>query len=150
MKSIPFVKISKEFLIENYNVFKELSKQIENDYWTLENYLYELPLKWELSEAYILNKQIAGFNIASHKQDHFYIHRIVVSKKYHNRGIGKALIFSLINKAKSNNIKSISLKVAIHNTKAFNFYLKLGFKKVDETQNYADPRISSYILQLNF
>lgn len=57
---------------------------------------------------------------------------IGTSKKYRSKGIGKHLIDMMINVVKSRGYNKIQLEVYKTNTKAFDFYKKLGFSLVEE------------------
>lgn len=55
---------------------------------------------------------------------------ISVKKEYWGIGVGYAVMNELIEFAKSNNIKNISLGVKASNNKAINLYKKCGFKEI--------------------
>lgn len=61
---------------------------------------------------------------------------ISVKKDYWGIGIGNAVMNELIQFAKNNNIKSISLGVKATNNKAFNLYKKCGFEEIGRHKNY--------------
>ncbi len=147
-EEIKLIPLDKEIVIKNYKTLSLVSKQIEGDYWTLENYLTELPMKWKLSEVCLMGSDIIGFNIASLREECFHIHRIVVSENHQNLGVGSLMINSLVEKAKMHKVTSISLKVSTLNKKAFQFYLKRGFINTGISQNQVNPEISSFILKL--
>lgn len=137
--------INKQFIVDNYLVFSRLSEQLEGDYWTIEEYLKELPFKWKLSEVCITETgNILGFLIASMKIDSFYIHRFVVDFSYQKKGIGSCLLDSLLSKSIKYNAKTISLKVATNNIIAYNYYIKKGFNKIGTVQNIKDPKNLSF------
>ena len=95
----------------------------------LQNYLNGGPIKiWKLSTSKIL-----GFVIFYQVKDEIEIIQICVIKSYQRKNYGS----SIINKIKNiNGIRKIFLEVSVENTKAVNFYLKNGFKKIGIRKAY--------------
>lgn len=60
--------------------------------------------------------------------------RVMVDDDYTGMGIGKYLVNSMINEAKSLNQKGILITADDFNTKAINLYTSLGFVKIGEKQ----------------
>ena len=61
---------------------------------------------------------------------------ISVKREYWGIGVGYAVMSELIEFAKNNNIKNISLGVKASNNKAFNLYKKFGFEEVGRHKNF--------------
>lgn len=61
---------------------------------------------------------------------------ISVKKEYWGIGVGYAVMNELIEFAKNNNIKNISLGVKASNNKAFNLYRKCGFKEIGRHKDF--------------
>ena len=95
----------------------------------LQNYFNGGPIKiWKLSTSKIL-----GFVIFYQVKDEIEIIQICVIKSYQRKNYGS----SIINKIKNiNGIRKIFLEVSVENTKAINFYLKNGFKKIGIRKAY--------------
>jgi ribosomal-protein-alanine N-acetyltransferase len=116
----------------------EMSAQLKDDYWTAEHYLTELPKKWKLSFVVIKNERLAGFMIVSDKGEAHHLHRIVVSKSFQKKGIGKTLLSKLKEDAIRDCKKELTLKVHSTNTEAIKLYEKIGFVKSGKSdQNYS-------------
>ena len=94
-----------------------------------ENYLNEDTIKiWKIS-----TQKIIGFVIFYHVKDEIEIIKIGIMKSCQRKNYGS----SIINKIKKlNNIRKIFLEVSVENTKAINFYLKNGFKKIGIRKAY--------------
>ena len=94
-----------------------------------ENYLNEDTIKiWKIS-----TQKIIGFVIFYHLKDEIEIIQIGIKKACQRKNYGS----SIINKIKKlNNIRKIFLEVSVENTKAINFYLKNGFKKIGIRKAY--------------
>lgn len=61
---------------------------------------------------------------------------IAVSEKHYGKKYGNKMITELINRAKSEKIRSIELTVDIQNTKAINLYKKNNFRIKNKTSKY--------------
>ena len=94
-----------------------------------ENYFKEETIKiWKIS-----TKKIIGFVIFYHVGDEIEIIQIGIIKSCQRKNYG-SLIVNKIKKLK--NIRKIFLEVSVENTKAINFYLKNGFKKIGIRKAY--------------
>ena len=94
-----------------------------------ENYFKEDTIKiWKIS-----TQKIIGFVIFYHVRDEIEIIQIGIMKACQRKNYG-SLIVNKIKKLK--NIRKIFLEVSVENTKAINFYLKNGFKKIGIRKAY--------------
>ena len=94
-----------------------------------ENYFKEDTIKiWKIS-----TQKIIGFVIFYHFRDEIEIIHIGIMKSCQRQYYG-SLIVNKIKKLK--NIRKIFLEVSVENTKAINFYLKNGFKKIGIRKAY--------------
>ena len=116
----------KKLLPELLNIGRDL----EWDTWNKENFIMDMPHKWELSFTCWINDLIVAYAIISKKQEEqMYIHRFMIDERFRGKGLGKKIIeFILKNKAES--IKEISLRVHQKNTLAQEFYKKMDFISV--------------------
>lgn len=106
----------------------DLDKYVSSLCWSEDNFLLELPGKWELSYLVISKNKIVAFVIASIKGTSYHIHRLGVDPGFQRQGIGRGLLNIITNQALNNSIHSISLKVANDNDNAIKFYELNGFK----------------------
>ena len=81
----------------------------------------------------ILTQKIIGFVIFYHVKDEIEIIQIGIMKACQRKNYGSFIINKI---KKLNNIKKIFLEVSVENTKAINFYLKNGFKKIGIRKAY--------------
>ncbi len=58
----------------------------------------------------------------------YYVSTLAVAPAYRNRGIGRALLEDAARRARDLNISTISLSVMLHNTNAFRFYQREGYR----------------------
>lgn len=68
--------------------------------------------------------------------DDYNIIGIAVDNNYQKKGIGSMLLQKVIEEAKLNNIKSLSLEVDEKNEKAINFYKNKGFEVTNIRKKY--------------
>lgn len=109
--------------------FKRLSRDQLWDYWDYENFIYELPGKWEMSFYLEINNNIIGYCINSIKHDCVWLHHIIIDESFRNRGIGNIILKELERRTKEKTIfKEIGLKVGAENYLAQRFYDKAGFE----------------------
>lgn len=129
-------QLSRKFLEDNINFFRDMLKDIPNEYWNEKNFLADLPRKWDFS-IYVrnLDEKIIGYIIASEKGDTIHIHKFIVDKDFRNQNIGKNLLNYLINLSKKSNKNYITLKVHKENLRAFLFYKRENFKVILESEN---------------
>jgi len=105
----------------------------DNESWTEDAFLSELPLKFEKSMLLMKNDSVIGYAIVSQKAEGAHLHRLAISKDFVLQRLGEYLLETII---KSIGRKSLTLKVNTFNTGAVIFYLKLGFLFVEKNGNY--------------
>ena len=77
--------------------------------------------------VYILNNEILGFIIYEYIYDRIELDYIYVDKEKRGIGIANILMNQMIDFAKENNIKNITLEVNKNNFSAISLYKKYGF-----------------------
>ena len=110
----------------------EIDKEIFNYPTSIkdfENYFEKDTIKiWKIS-----TQKIIGFVIFYHVRDEIEIIQIGIIKSCQRKNYG-SLIVNKIKELKD--IRKIFLEVSVENTKAINFYLKNGFKKIGIRKAY--------------
>lgn len=94
-------------------------------------------LEDKLYEAYRIEKK--GFTILKkgfQAHNSCEIDWLVVAEKYQKQGIGKKLIQYVENRVKKLKFKSIYLYTSVIHKQAIKFYLKQGYKKINEFPDY--------------
>lgn len=76
------------------------------------------------------------------------INNIAVKKEFRGMGFGKMLMNALIEDAKSQNIKAMTLEVRVTNESAIALYKKLGFKEAGIRKNYYSDKEDALIMWL--
>ena len=129
--------LSKNEVRGNLEALKRMSSEIPFDNWELENYLIDLPLKWE-SSLYAVkgSNDLVGFLISSRKGEFMHINRICVSAETQGTGLGKAMINNLMAFARNQSMSRLSLKVHATNSNAISWYQYLDFKVIETINHY--------------
>lgn len=98
--------------------------------WSENQFLANLPLKWELSLVAKLDERVIGFLLASKKDAGAHIHRFVVSKEERGHGVGSNLLkhFHKLLATRNDIRPIITLKVECLNEDAIRFYKANGFR----------------------
>ena len=117
-----------------------------DDFWTYD--ILQEELNNPNSEYFVakLENNILGFAGIWKSVDDVHITDIVVKKSNRQNGIGSKLLEKLIQTAKMQNFKSITLEVNEHNLPAINLYLKYGFKYVGFRKKYYGNKDNAIIM----
>jgi len=106
------------------------------DMWDLDNFLYKLPNKNELSFLLLDKKinKIIGFLIGSSYSDSTHINRIALAPEYRSKGLGVILTDKFISKSKSLGFKKTTLSTLYDKEHDYviKFYEKQGYKLLTE------------------
>lgn len=94
-----------------------------------------------------LGKHVVGYVIFWIREGKGHIIAIAVNSNYRNMHIGSVLLEKTLKIFFSNNINIIGLEVRKSNTYAINFYLKHGFIKVREEDDYYGDGEAAIIMQ---
>lgn len=127
-------KLNKELLVICINEFIEIDKNIPFEpTWTQDNFMVDLPGKWEYSFIAINGVRVVGFSIASVKKIDGkacgYLHRIAISLEFQNKGIGRRLMKALEESLKEAKIELLLCSTKEKNLFAQTFYNNLGYIK---------------------
>lgn len=104
--------------------------------WGQENYLKDLPGKWEVSRAGYMNGQLVGYCLGSVRGGMLWIHRLVVSDKVRGQGIGAEILAEMHLVAERIELNGLILKARMEKAGAVNFYSAHGFRKVCHNNEY--------------
>lgn len=120
------------------SVQMEFGEIYSEEIWNEQNFLFELPGKWDYSKlALDENDKLCGFwiaSISSHPIVGVYTHRVAVKKEYRGCGIAKQMFLDLFSNAKQNGFNRMTLSVSILNDHAIAFYESLGFIKLSNNE----------------
>jgi len=121
--------ITREHMLANVDAYIRVSADVSN--WTEENFLRELPGKWNLSLSIWCQVPIA-YCIMSLQEKAIHIHQFMVDKDYRQLGIGSKLMVA----AKGVAAGRLTLKVSPENSRAIQFYMIHGFATESKQGGY--------------
>lgn len=110
---------------EMYKIHNQVMSEL--DKLTKKNFYDEFNQETRKYFVAILNNKVVGYVGVLDTATDYNIIGIAVGKNYLNCGVGTQLFEYLKNVAKKNCVETISLEVDEMNTKAINFYKKMGF-----------------------
>ena len=122
---------------EEVQILSELEKEIfSEEAWSYSQLLKEFRNKF--SRIWILKteERIIGYLVFRKIEPEIEILRIGIKREYQRKGAGTELMKKLVSFASKEKINKIFLEVKVSNTQAYNFYKKLGFKKLYKRRNY--------------
>jgi len=113
---------------------------IENESFNIHDRFSKEVIKYHIKKShtyvYEYNKSIIAYLIYIPYKKSIRIYSIAVKKNYRNKKIATKLINHIINIAKKQRKKYLSLEVSVLNKIAINFYKKLGFKPIKQLKKY--------------
>jgi ribosomal protein S18 acetylase RimI-like enzyme len=144
-----FRKLDKEYLDDHADEFLSLIKGWKFSEWGKENFLYELPKKWDFSFAVFDGDNLAGFCIASNKiMDAYYIHLIFIAPSQRGKNLGKKMIEHATDISKKAGISKIELRCPETNVEAVDFYTRVGFKEIAKLKDDVSGDVADHYFQL--
>jgi len=123
-------RLDRVTLEERLPEFMQVERDFPEEKWFPENYLKEVPGKWDLSLYYEIDQKVTGFLIGSlmRGQNIATLHRLMVDQNYRDRGIGTILYSEFENLCKERTeINTITLQVRHSNKEAIAFYKRNGY-----------------------
>ena len=143
------IKISK-MTLNDFASIKDILISDFDDFWNTNT--FEEELKNENSYYLVgkINDKIVCFAGIKSVLDDADIMNIVTRKDYRNLGIGSIIFEKIIDYAKQNGIKKLTLEVNEKNLPAIHLYEKFGFKKIATREKYYNNVDNAIIMQLIF
>ena len=120
-----------------------------DDFWNPETLKKELQNNNSHYIVAKINNNIVGFAGIKTVFDEADIMNIVTRKDSRNSSIGSALFSAIIDYAKSNDVKKITLEVNENNLSAIHLYEKFNFIRIAERKKYYNGTDTAIIMQLN-
>jgi ribosomal protein S18 acetylase RimI-like enzyme len=144
-----FQSLHRDFLKAHIGDFISLIEGWKFSDWKEDNFLYELPRKWEFSFAAYDADTLIGFCIASNKiKDVFYIHLIYVDEKARGMNLGRKMLQHAKSIALQNNISKIELRCPETNADAAGFYRHTGFIETALLKDDVSGDVADHYFQL--
>ena len=118
--------------------------------WSRQSLESELDNNNSVFFAAIEDGTVIGYIGMSVVIDEGYIFNVAVDENHRKKGVGSALIDSLVTYGKKNNLCFITLEVRESNTPARSLYSKFGFVKVGERKNYYSSPAENAVLMTKY
>jgi len=122
------------------DVVSKIENECFPDPWPIEEFKSLLDLKPSLAIVYEnldnLDNKIIGYGVAMVFDSYLHIANLAVKDNYRKRGIGSAIVLSLLDYARIENKKLAILEVRGQNMAAINLYKKIGFKESGNKKLY--------------
>lgn len=143
-----FIQLTRNFAEKKSDELLNLLNEWTYLNWNIENILYNLPNKWDLSYVLYINDKIAGLYIGSEKiQGKFYLHLLYVSEKFRGQNIGVYLFNHIKSIAKKRTLIQIELRCPESNVKALKFYEREGCTVMDKIKDDVSGSEADYYLK---
>jgi [ribosomal protein S18]-alanine N-acetyltransferase len=99
--------------------------------------------------AVIEYRRIAGYIVARETAGELHINNVAVREQYRRRGIGRALLGSVLEEGRRLSVKTAFLEVRSGNLAAQRLYEDCGFKAIARRSNYySDPTEDAVVMSL--
>ena len=119
--------------------------------WSRQSIENELQNENSLFFAATENGEVIGYIGMNFVIDEGYIYNVAVDEQHRGKGVGSALIRTLVTHCKKENFAFLTLEVRESNTAARSLYSHFGFIKVGERKNYySDPTENAVLMTLYF
>lgn len=118
--------------------------------WTRDQLATQLSGDRHVFLAAELDGQVAGYVGMMYVLDEGYISNVAVGGEFRRRGIGDALIASLLSRCESLGLVFVTLEVRRSNAPARALYEKHGFVAVGERRNYYEQPREDAVLMTKF
>ena len=142
------VNLTPEYITDNFNKLLAIESnwtEIGEELWTLENFLFELPMKKELSFSAESDDSIIGYLIGSKYNPVLSrVNKIIIDSPHRGNGVGKQLMNKYFDACRDRDIIYSQLKAFPNNEPANKFYMNLGYEKVNVVRGRDDKLRNVY------
>lgn len=128
----------------------EIEKMCFSHPWSRQSLESELANDTSVFFAATENNDVIGYIGASAVLDEGYIFNIAVDENHRCKGVGSALVDTLVTYGKKNNLSFLTLEVRQSNISAMSLYSKFGFIKVGERKDYYSQPKENAILMTKY
>lgn len=136
--------------ISHLDRVSEIEKMCFSHPWSRQSLESELTNDTSVFFAATENDDVIGYIGASVVLDEGYIFNIAVDENHRCKGVGSALVDSLVTYGKKNNLSFLTLEVRQSNIGAMSLYSRFGFIKVGERKDYYSQPKENAILMTKY
>lgn len=129
--------LTAKFILKYSADILDIAADIPGEYWTIENFLNERPLKWTLSLAVVnAGKPIAYAILSWRGEGHAHLHHFMVHRHWRGHSIGRLMIAEVEHRLLRERLYHFTLKVRVDNQRAQSFYRRYGFCLTGTSDDY--------------
>ncbi|WP_461208440.1 GNAT family N-acetyltransferase [Desulfocurvus sp. DL9XJH121] len=137
MKTARFETLSVETVEESLQKLLAVAADQSDEYWTRDNFLRDLPGKWDLSFAVFLNSDLVGYAVLSNKDSRtVHLHHFMLRSDCRGEGLGGLMLAEVEARSRRAGAKVLSLKYRADNDRVRAFYERAGFGVVGQNAPY--------------
>ena len=129
---------------------EELERQCFSVPWTREQLENQLPDAQHVFLVAIEDGRVLGYVGMMEVLDEGYISNVAAAPEARRRGIGRALVSELLDRAETLSLSFVTLEVREHNEAAIALYAGLGFVPVGLRNNYYDSPKENALLMTKY
>lgn len=136
-RKLQLLDILPELIEARPAMFLAVAEDVPGEYWALENFLAELPMKWELSFAVAVDDRIVAYSVISQKSDtHCHLHHCMVHREFRGLSIGGLMLQEMERRARACHMTRITLKTRSESHDAQRFYVRAGYTLCSDGEAY--------------
>ena len=124
----------------------EIEKSIFSIPWSKKSFESTISSKDTIYIVATIDEKIVGYLGIYILCDQSDISNVCVHKYYRRMHIAEAMLSYIFDRAKSNNVKEITLEVRESNVAAISLYEKMGFKEIGIRKNYYQKPLENGLL----
>ena len=124
----------------------EIEKSIFSIPWSKKSFESSISSKDTIYIVATIDEKIVGYLGIYILGDQSDISNVCVQKDYRRMHIAEAMLSYIFDRAKSNNVKEITLEVRESNVAAISLYEKMGFKEIGIRKNYYQKPLENGLL----
>ncbi len=136
---------------EHLDGVEALEKSCFSHPWSRQSLESELENEQSLFYAAVEDGQVIGYIGMSFVLDEGYVYNVAVGEAFRKKGVGSALLRSLVTYCQKHDFAFLTLEVRESNAAARSLYAHFGFVKVGERKDfYTEPTENAVLMTLYF
>ena len=129
--------LTQEQLRVNEGAFLAIAADVPGEYWTLDNFLVDLPDKWRLSFAVWDREHPVAYAVVSRKgATTAHLHHLMVRAEHRALGLGQRILVEMERRARTAECDTLTLKAVASDERVRAFYERTGFSVEGQDGDY--------------
>lgn len=122
--------------LETVQAVETLEQECFSNPWSLDSLAEELSNPISVFYVATVNDVLVGYAGMHHIIDEGYITNIAVTEAFRRNGVATALLNALLDYAKENDLRMLTLEVRPSNAEALALYMAFKFEQTGQRKNY--------------